>query len=223
MPGVSSAAIPLNEALGKDDECPESAVCSGDDRQYVLIADDDEVVYRIIRQSLEETGDFQIGWVKDGFEALEACEKQTPDLILLDVSMPKMDGIEFIQIFRKRPEAKAVPILLVSSFDDIADRVRGLDLGAVDLVSKPFRPLELAIRTKRHLEMRQLFKEVSRQRQEIAEEAGTLEAILNSSPSGMAVLDRRLRILRHNNQFASLFPASGGSLIDVDVSTICRR
>ena len=184
---------------------------SGGEIPMILIADDDPMCQRLLEAALGVLGDCEFIRAGDGVEALEMFQQKTPDILLLDVSMPNTDGFEFLHELRKIPGSDSVPVLLVSGFDDIPDRIRGLDLGAIDYLSKPLEQMEVALRAKSHLEKRRLYKEVERQRGYLAGQAKVLDAILNSLPSGLALLDEELRITSHNQQFKRLFLKVGES------------
>ena len=190
---------------------PPDAPGGGEEIPVILIADDDPMSRRLLEAALGVLGDCEFIRAGDGAEALEMFQQKTPDIILLDVFMPNMDGFEFIHEFRKFPGSDSVPVLLVSGFADISDRIRGLDLGAIDYLSKPLEPMEVALRVKSHLEKRRLYKEVEKQREYLADQAKVLDAILNSLPSGLALLDEELRITSHNQQFKRLFLNVGES------------
>jgi len=110
----------------------------------VLTADDDPQLLRLMTRNLEFEG-YDVLSVSDGQQALEEIERNTPDLVLLDVMMPKMDG--FTVCHRVR-EFSAVPIIIVTARGQDQDKVRGLDLGADDYLTKPFSVDELLARVR---------------------------------------------------------------------------
>ncbi|CAG7617916.1 Transcriptional regulatory protein SrrA [Paenibacillus solanacearum] len=110
----------------------------------VLVADDDPNVREIIRLYFEKQH-IQMIEAQDGEEALELAEKESPDIIILDVMMPKMDGYEACREILKRFD---IPIMMLTAKGDEFDRVLGLELGADDYVTKPFSPRELVARIK---------------------------------------------------------------------------
>jgi two-component system response regulator MprA len=117
----------------------------------VLVVDDDAPVRRMLERTLGAEGN-EVLSVADGPQALVAIERRIPDLVILDVAMPGMDGLAVCR--RLRAKGIATPILLLTARDAIADRVAGLDAGADDYLVKPFAPSELAARvralTRRH-------------------------------------------------------------------------
>lgn len=108
----------------------------------ILVADDDPHIRQVILFALEKAG-MQPIEAKDGRQAVVLFEQQQPNLIILDINMPEMDGLDVCKIIRKTSE---VPILFLSSRDDEVDRVIGLEIGGDDYVTKPFSPRELVAR-----------------------------------------------------------------------------
>jgi two-component system response regulator MprA len=117
----------------------------------VLVVDDDAPVRRMLERTLGAEGN-EVRSVADGPLALVEIERHLPDLVILDVAMPGMDGLSVCR--RLRTKGISVPILLLTARDAVADRVAGLDAGADDYLVKPFAPSELAARvralTRRH-------------------------------------------------------------------------
>ena len=113
----------------------------------LLVVDDEPAVRRVLAMRLQLSG-YRVVCAEDGEQALELFASEQPDLVVLDVMMPKLDG--FAVCRRLRAES-AVPIIFLSSLDAIAEKVAGLDLGADDYISKPFSPKELEARISRIL------------------------------------------------------------------------
>jgi two-component system response regulator MprA len=117
----------------------------------VLVVDDDAPVRRMLERTLGAEGN-EVRSVADGPQALVEIERRVPDLVILDVAMPGMDGLSVCR--RLRAKGIVTPILLLTARDAVADRVAGLDAGADDYLVKPFAPTELAARvralTRRH-------------------------------------------------------------------------
>jgi two-component system KDP operon response regulator KdpE len=110
--------------------------------KLILIVDDEPRMARFVRMNLELEG-YQVIEAGNGIEALESVRDDLPDLVLLDVMMPEMDGFETLERLR---EISTVPVIMLTVKGDEEDRIRGLELGADDYVSKPFSPRELASR-----------------------------------------------------------------------------
>ena len=110
----------------------------------ILVVDDEKRMVRFIRLNLEQDG-FQVISANNGTEALEQVRTRLPNLILLDVMMPDIDGFE---VLKKIREASSVPVIMLTAKGEEDDRVKGLELGADDYVTKPFSPRELVSRVK---------------------------------------------------------------------------
>ena len=122
------------------------------DRQKLLIVDDSPQSIKILRHALKDTYDlFSAG---DGINALEIASLERPDLILLDVMMPGMDGFKVCQILKKHEELKEIPVLFITSLLDAADEVKGFKVGAADFITKPFSLTVVKQRIKLHLTMK---------------------------------------------------------------------
>lgn len=109
----------------------------------ILIAEDDTELAKFVRQSLQEEGHV-VDWALDGNQAWLMADAGTYDVIVLDVMMPKLSGLEVLQHLRKSRHAE--PILVLTARDSVADKVNGLDFGADDYMTKPFSLLELKAR-----------------------------------------------------------------------------
>jgi len=114
------------------------------ERRRILIVDDEERMVRFIRLNLEHDG-FQVSEAFNGRQAVQKLRDVNPDLILLDVMMPDLDGFEVLEMIR---EISNVPVIMLTAKGEEDDRVRGLELGADDYVTKPFSPRELVSRAR---------------------------------------------------------------------------
>jgi two-component system KDP operon response regulator KdpE len=110
----------------------------------ILVVDDELDIIKLLRANLRAAG-YEVFTVMNGVEALEVVEKEAPDLMLLDITMPKMDGFE---VCRRVREWSQVPIIMVSALNDESDKLRCLDIGADDYVTKPFSKDELIARAR---------------------------------------------------------------------------
>jgi OmpR family response regulator RpaB len=114
------------------------------DREKILVVDDEASIRRILETRLKMVG-YEVFTAADGEEALDAFLKHNPDLIILDVMMPKLDGYGVTREVRKTSE---IPIIILTALGDVSERITGLELGADDYVIKPFSPKELEARVK---------------------------------------------------------------------------
>ena len=113
----------------------------------ILIIEDDKDIVELIRYNLEKDG-FQITSSGDGFSGLAQVKKSPPDLLILDLMLPKLSGLEICKEVRRDERLNRLPILMLTARGEEADRVIGLELGADDYVTKPFSPRELVARIK---------------------------------------------------------------------------
>jgi len=123
--------------------------------KHILVADDDLHIREVISFALEKAG-MTVRMVGDGREAVDSFRQQAADLIVLDINMPEMDGLEVCRELRK---TSAVPILFLSSRDDEIDRILGLEIGGDDYVTKPFSPRELVARINAILKRTQVVRQ----------------------------------------------------------------
>ncbi len=114
-------------------------------KPYILIVEDEAALLTLLRYNLEKEG-FEVGEAVDGEEALLMVEERRPDLMVLDWMLPTLSGIEVCRQIRRRPNARNLPIVMLTARGEEADRVRGLNSGADDYVVKPFSPVELLAR-----------------------------------------------------------------------------
>lgn len=125
----------------------------------LLIVDDNPTNIKLLYELLKDRG-FRILVAKDGQSAIEKLEVANPDLVLLDVMMPGIDGFTTCQIIKSKPEYKDLPIIFMTALSENENKVKGLSLGAVDYITKPFQPDELLARINLHLKLSHLTKEL---------------------------------------------------------------
>jgi len=116
----------------------------------ILVVDDEPDAIELIKFNLKAAG-YDVSTAADGDEALKKARSVLPDLIILDVMLPEVDGLEVCKILRRDSQASAIPIIMLTAKAAEIDRVLGLELGADDYVTKPFSPRELVLRVKRLL------------------------------------------------------------------------
>jgi two-component system phosphate regulon response regulator PhoB len=116
----------------------------------ILVVDDEPDAVELVEFNLKSNG-YEVVTAADGEEALEKARTQIPDLIILDLMLPEVDGTEVCKILRRDQRTRAIPIIMLTAKAAEIDRVLGLELGADDYVTKPFSPRELVLRVKRLL------------------------------------------------------------------------
>jgi DNA-binding response OmpR family regulator len=112
--------------------------------QTILVVDDEPQIVRLVRSYLEEAG-FRVVTASDGEQAIYVARHEKPDLAVLDILMPRMDGLEFTRRIRREQD---IPIIMLTARAEETDRIVGLELGADDYVTKPFSPRELVARVR---------------------------------------------------------------------------
>lgn len=123
-------------------------------RAVILIVDDEISNVEIIYAALGD--DYEISFATSGEEALEVARLTQPDLVLLDVVMPGMQGFEVCQRLKEDPLLADIPVIFTTGLGNVEDEVRGLSLGAIDYVTKPIQPMILRNRVRNHIELKQL-------------------------------------------------------------------
>jgi len=111
----------------------------------ILVVEDESALVTLLRYNLEREG-FRVAEARDGEEALLMAREQKPDLVLLDWMLPLLSGLEVCRQMRRMPETRSVPIIMLTARGEEGDKLRGLDSGADDYVTKPFSPSELVAR-----------------------------------------------------------------------------
>jgi diguanylate cyclase (GGDEF)-like protein len=148
----------------------------------ILVADDEPVNLALIKRRLE-WDEYRVYTAEDGGQAVERAREMMPDLVILDVMMPVLDGLQACRLLKEDPSTRDIPIILLSALDDTDTKVSGLSLGANDYISKPFRVEELlarvrvAIRLKRERDLLRLNAEELRRRAEAASELSMTDAL----------------------------------------------
>lgn len=115
--------------------------------QTILVVDDDANIVRLVRSYLEQAG-YAVQTASDGKTALQAIRTLRPDLVVLDLMLPEMDGLTVTRTVRADPSLAATPILMLTARVEDIDRILGLEMGADDYVTKPFNPREVLARVK---------------------------------------------------------------------------
>ena len=111
----------------------------------ILVVDDETTIREVVRRYLEREG-FRVREAADGYACLDAIAEHIPDLIVLDLMLPGIDGLTITRQLRMNPKHKAIPIVMLTAKGETNDRIRGLDLGADDYIPKPFAPREVVSR-----------------------------------------------------------------------------
>ncbi|MBD2180929.1 response regulator [Planktothrix sp. FACHB-1375] len=128
----------------------------------ILVVDDCPNNLRVLSSILTQNG-YIVRKALDGEIAISACQKILPDLILLDIMMPNMDGYQLCQYFKQNEKTRHIPIIFISALDDVLDKVKAFNSGGADYISKPFEVKEVLARVTNQLTIRQLYNALTEQ------------------------------------------------------------
>ena len=135
------------------------------DRNSLLIADDNtfnlQILYRILKH------EYIVRGVSTGEACIDAAEKFQPDLILLDVLMPEMDGYQVFEALKNSEKTAHIPVIFITGLDDISEEIKCLSIGAVDYIKKPFDDTIIKLRVKLQIQNANQLREVEQLRKEI--------------------------------------------------------
>ncbi len=138
----------ISRKLGIPEEEVEARIRAfSDTRQKILIVDDEMDTLLPLKRSMEAEG-YVVAEAYDGFEGIKKAKDEIPELIILDLMMPGMDGIEVCSRLKKDEITRNIPIIMLTAKDEIRDKIKGLEIGADDYVTKPFNLNELKARIK---------------------------------------------------------------------------
>jgi len=128
-------------------------------RPKILVVDDNSTNVELLCANLKPYN-YQIDTAYDGEEALKKIEKDPPDLVLLDLMMPKVSGYEVCQHIKKNKKTQLIPVIVVTALKDLTDKIKAIEMGADDFLMKPFNKLELITRVKSLLKLKELYDDV---------------------------------------------------------------
>ena len=154
------------------------------DSELILIVDDTPANLEVISDTLSDAG-FEVAIAPSGERAFKQLQLQLPDLILLDVMMPIMDGFEVCQQLKANPITQDIPVIFMTALSDTESKTKGFELGAVDYITKPFQEAEVLARVKTHLQLRRLTKNLE---QQVAQRTSELNRALQALQSSQLQL-----------------------------------
>jgi signal transduction histidine kinase len=144
----------------------------------ILLVDDNLQNLKVLGNMLQETG-YPLLFAKNGIQALESVKNRKPDLILLDIMMPDLDGFEICRQLKQNVQTSDIPIIFLTARIESEDIIKGFELGAVDYVTKPFNHKELISRVKTHLELKASREELAHKIAELNQANTTKEKLLS--------------------------------------------
>ncbi|MGH8480028.1 MAG: sigma 54-interacting transcriptional regulator, partial [Gammaproteobacteria bacterium] len=168
-----------------------------DRKALIMMVDDTPANLSVLSDLLSARG-FKISVAEDGESALEQLQYVQPDLILLDVLMPRLDGFTTCRRLKERPETREIPVIFMTALTDTVEKVKGFELGAVDYITKPFQQEEVLARVSAHLALQQL-------KARLQESEARLERIIDSAMDAIVAVDDTGRILVFNHAAERVF------------------
>ena len=173
----------------------------------VLMVDDTPANIDVLRKVLGPEG-YKLSFSNTGEKALQIALRGIPDLILLDVMMPGMDGFETCRRLKQSPVTQNIPVIFITAKTDMDDLVEGFRVGAVDYITKPFRQEEVNIRVRTHLQTRALIKQRENLIQNLSASEERFRLLATWSPSGIFQADVQGYLLYANQQWRNIFEYS---------------
>ena len=180
------------------------------DVESILLVDDNPTNLQVLFQTLEGAG-CKLLIAKNGNGALAIADKALPDLILLDIMMPDIDGYEVCRQLKAKPATADIPVIFLSALGETEDKVKGLQLGAVDYITKPFQPDEVIARVNTHLTIHRLKREVENQKNQLEHELQVVSEVQRKLlPKKLPDIDRfKLAVHYETSRYA------GGDYYDI--------
>ncbi len=176
-----------------------------DNKPVILMVDDTPANLEVLFELLNEAG-FRVLVAEDGESALQRAEYACPDLILLDVLMPGMDGFSTCRMLKQQPSTQDIPLIFMSALSDTMDKIKGFQLGAVDYITKPFQHEEVLARVKAHLTIQQL-------KIKLQENEERLSRIFESAMDAIITMDKDTHITLFNSAAEQMFRCSAEEAI----------
>jgi two-component system sensor histidine kinase/response regulator len=153
-------------------------------KKQILIVEDEHDCAELLSYHLQKE-DYQTVIARNGEEAIDAVQCQTPDAVLLDVMMPELNGWEVCRILRGSTKGRSLPIIMLTALSDEEERVKGLSLGADDYLAKPYSMKELLLKIKKHIELHQTIKQLETRGQE---QDTALKCMIHEMRNAMTVI-----------------------------------
>ena len=194
---------------------PTSSEIKGD----LLIVDDDLPNLRVLSNLLSEQG-YQVRSARDGETALMIAAAEPPDLIMLDIRMPGMDGYQVCEQLKGDVGTRDIPVIFISALDDVDDIVRGFEIGGVDYITKPFNAIEVGKRVKTHLRLYKVQKELEQRNADLRREISEREQVQQALQTRTNELGERVKELNCLYSISAVVEQPGISMQEILKSTV---
>ena len=196
----------------------ENSAENSGEKGVILIVDDTPTNLDVLLDLLEADG-FKVVIAEDGERAIGLAEYAPPDLILLDVLMPGIDGFETCHRLKINPATQEIPIIFLTAVSDNVDKVKGLNLGAVDYITKPLNHEEVLARVNTHVRLQNLTRRLTEQNERLEQEIQQRQQIEEEREQAFRALQRseaRFRRLIESNVIGVIFSRLDGSIVDAN-------
>ncbi|MGK7929550.1 MAG: response regulator, partial [Spirulina sp.] len=185
----------------------------------ILIVDDLLPNLRVLTAMLKEKN-YKVRQATDGESAIEAAQIKPPDLILLDIKMPDMDGYEVCQILKSDDRTKEIPVIFISALSEVLDKVKAFEVGGIDYITKPFQEEEVLTRIENQLTIKRQQKLLQQANTELQEQRAFLRTVIDSNPNLIFVKDANGRFLLANQTFADFHGTTVEEIIGKTIAEI---
>ena len=200
--------------------------------QKILVVDDEPINLQMMKNVLQ-LHEYKVLSAQSGLQALDILQDEQPDLVILDVMMPRMDGYELCGLIRQSFDAWQLPIIFLTAKNQVSDRVKGLSSGASDFLTKPFYQEELLIRVKTHLRVKQSFETIRENQQlkieihrhkeselELESSSRRISGILDMHDNALIAVNENLDIVYLNQQAETILAYQRDSLLNKPVTLL---
>jgi len=188
----------------------------------VLIVDDNQANVALINHVLKKHN-MKTNFAFSGQEALDIEEQNPPNLIILDINMPDMDGFEICKRLKFNKRTKDIPIIFLSAYNNPELIVKGFNLGVVDYITKPFNNAEIIARVKTHLEIQNKIKIIKNQNIRLKNKESKFRNIFNSSKDGIIIIDDSGQILEANSIVSKRNNITRDEIINLNIAEIVNK
>ncbi|CAK8718884.1 histidine kinase [Candidatus Electrothrix laxa] len=172
-------------------------------KDIILIVDDQPINLKILLSFLQEQ-DFELRILQSGVQALALLQETIPDIILLDVMMPELDGFETCRRIKADERLVDIPVIFMTALDTVEDKITGFKAGGVDYITKPFQQTEVLIRINTHINLRKKALKLKETQEELLLQKNKLEALINSIPDPIYIKDVENKYIGCNRAFEEM-------------------
>ncbi|WP_339133421.1 MAG: response regulator [Candidatus Electrothrix sp. GW3-4] len=172
-------------------------------KDIILIVDDQPINLKILLSFLQEQ-DFELRILQSGVQALALLQETLPDIILLDVMMPELDGFETCRRIKADERLVDIPVIFMTALDTVEDKVTGFKAGGVDYITKPFQQTEVLVRINTHINLRKKALKLKETQGELLHQKNKLEALINSIPDPIYIKDVENTYIGCNRAFEEI-------------------